>query len=236
MSIQLYTWPTPNGHKVQIMLEELATPYEVRPIDITQGAQFSDEFLAVNPNNKVPVIVDSDGPAGRPFTIFETGAILIYLADKFQQFMPTDPEQRYEALQWLMWQMGGLGPMVGQAQHFFSYAVEKHAYSIERHTNESYRLVRVMEQRLREREFLMGEYSIVDMACFPWIRVHKMVNMKLDEFPRVTRWYGTVRARPAVERGLKVLLDRWKSVPDTPGARENLFGDAQLGAFPRCDA
>ena len=227
MSIQLYTWPTPNGHKVQIMLEELGVPYEVKPIDITEGEQFTPEFLAANPNNKVPVIVDPDGPAGKPYTVIETGAILIYLADKFERFMPTDPEGRYEALQWLMWQMGGLGPMVGQAQHFFSYAVDKHPYSIERYTSESYRLVRVMEERLREREYLIGDYSIVDMACFPWIRVHKMANMTLKDFPNVTRWYGAIRARPAVDRGIKVLLDKWKSIPDTPGARENLFGTAQ---------
>ena len=224
MSIQLYTWPTPNGHKVQIMLEELGVPYDVKPVDITEGEQFTPEFLAVNPNNKVPVIVDPDGPAGKPYTVIETGAILIYLADKFYRFMPTDPEGRYDALQWLMWQMGGLGPMVGQAQHFFSYAVEKHRYSIERYTSESYRLARVMEERLGEREFLVGDYSIVDMACFPWVRVHKMANMTLKDFPNVTRWYSAVRARPAVDRGLKVLLDKWKSIPDTPGARENLFG------------
>jgi len=158
--IHLYTWPTPNGHKVQIMLEELDLKYDVVPIDITQGKQFDPTYLALNPNNKVPTIVDDDGPEGRPFVVFETGAILIYLAEKFGRFLPVDPGKRSEVLQWLMWQMGGLGPMLGQAQHFHRYATKKVPYAIERYTKEGRRLLEILDRRLDGREFVVDDYSI----------------------------------------------------------------------------
>lgn len=225
--IYLYTWPTPNGHKVQIMLEEVGLPYTVHPVDITRGAQFEPHYLALNPNNKVPTIVDEGGPHGKPFTVFETGAILIYLAEKTGQLMPAEPQGRSEVLQWLMWQMGGLGPMLGQAQHFHRYASEKVPYAIERYTKEGRRLLRVMEQRLDGRDHLAGDYSIADIACFPWLRIHKMANQSLEDLPRVSRWYGAIRAGLAVERGLKLLLDRWVDVTKSEEAQTNLFGDPQ---------
>lgn len=225
--IDLYTWPTPNGHKVQIMLEELALPYRTVPVDITEGAQFAPAFLAISPNNKVPTIVDSEGPGDAPYGVFETGAILLYLSEKTGRFMPRETAARYDALQWLMWQMGGQGPMFGQAQHFHSYAPEKVPYAMERYANEGRRLLGVMDARLGSRDYMMDEYSIVDMACFPWVRVHKMCGLTLDDFPNVARWYGVVRARPAVDRGLKVLMDRFKDIRTTESAKHNLFGDPQ---------
>ena len=228
--IQLYTWPTPNGHKVQIMLEEIGLPYAVHPVDIIRGAQFDPDYLALNPNNKVPTIVDDDGPGGKPFTVFETGAILIYLAEKAGQLMPTEPRARAQVLQWLMWQMGGLGPMLGQAQHFHRYATEQVPYAIERYTKEGRRLLCVMERQLNGRDYLAGDYSIADIACFPWVRIHKMANQSLDDLPEVSRWYAAIRARPAVERGLKLLLDQWVDVTKSEEARTNLFGDPQYRA------
>ncbi|WFU82478.1 glutathione S-transferase N-terminal domain-containing protein [Bradyrhizobium sp. CIAT3101] len=227
--IKLYTWPTPNGHKVQIMLEEIGLPYSVHPIDITQGAQFEPAYLALNPNNKVPTIVDEEGPDGRPFTVFETGAILIYLAEKTGRFMPSDPRARSEVLQWLMWQMGGLGPMLGQAQHFYRYATEKVPYGIERYTKEGRRLLKVMEKRLEGRDFLVDEYSIADIACFAWVRIHKMANQSLDDLPQISRWYSTIRSRPAVERGIKLMIDKWVDVTKSDDAKTNLFGKPQFG-------
>lgn len=225
--IKLYTWPTPNGHKVQIMLEEVGLPYSVHPIDITQGAQFDPTYLALNPNNKVPTIVDEEGPDGKPITVFETGAILIHLAEKTGRFMSSDLRARSEVLQWLMWQMGGLGPMLGQAQHFYRCATEKVPYGIERYTKEGRRLLRVMEKRLGDRDFLAGDYSIADIACFPWVRIHKMANQSLDDLPRVSRWYSTIRSRSAVERGIKLLIDQWVDVTKSEDARTNLFGKPQ---------
>ncbi|MGY8666026.1 glutathione S-transferase N-terminal domain-containing protein [Bradyrhizobium sp. UFLA05-109] len=225
--IHLYTWPTPNGHKVQIMLEEVGLAYEVHPVDITQGAQFRPDYLALNPNNKVPTIVDQDGPGGQPITVFETGAILAYLAEKTGQLMPANRRARSEVMQWLMWQMGGLGPMLGQAQHFHRYATEKVPYAIDRYTKEGRRLLSVMEQRLDGRNYLAGEYSIADIACFPWVRIHKMANQSLDDLPKVARWYSAIRSRPPVERGLKLLLDQWVDVTKSEEARTNLFGGPQ---------
>jgi GSH-dependent disulfide-bond oxidoreductase len=226
--IDLYTWPTPNGHKAQIILEEVGLPYRVHPIDITQGAQFDETYLALNPNNKVPTIVDQDGPGGQPYTVFESGAILVYLADKTGKLLPSEPAGRHEVMQWLMWQMGGLGPMLGQAQHFHRYAPERVVYAIERYTKEGARLLAVMDRRLAGREWLAGDaYSIADIACFPWIRIHKLANQSLENFPNIRRWYGSIRARPAVERGLSVLLDRWVDVTKSEDAQVNLFGDPQ---------
>lgn len=225
--IHLYTWPTPNGHKAQIMVEEIGLPYSVHAVDITRGEQFAPDYLTLNPNNKVPTIVDDDGPDGRPYAVFESGAILVYLAEKTSQLIPTDPAERYQVIQWLMWQMGNLGPMFGQAQHFHRYALEAVPYAVKRYTQEGRRLLGVLERRLSEREFLAGEYSIADIACFPWIRIHKMANQSLHDFPSIGRWYSTIRARPAVERGLKILLDSWVDVTTSETARVNLFGDPQ---------
>jgi GST-like protein len=199
----------------------------VHPVNIIRGAQFNRDYLAFNPNNKVPTIVDEEGPDGKPLTVFETGAILIHLAEKTGRLMPPDPRARLEVMQWLMWQMGGLGPMFGQAQHFHRYATEKVPYAIERYTKEGRRLLNVMERRLDGRDYLTGDYSIADIACFPWIRIHKMANQSLDDLPQVSRWYATIRARPAVERGLKVMLDRWVDVTKSEEARTNLFGGPQ---------
>lgn len=225
--IDLYTWATPNGHKAQIMLEEIGLPFEVHPIDITSGTQFDPQYLKLNPNNKVPTIVDRDGPAGRPFAVFESGAILLYLAEKIGKLLPRDPEGRSRAVQWLMWQMGGLGPMLGAAQHFHRYAPRPVPYALERYTKECYRLLDVMERQLGETEYLAGEYSIADVACFPWIRIHKMGGLTLEHYPNVRRWYGAIRARPAVERGLKILLDDWVDVSKSERAKRHLFGDPQ---------
>lgn len=225
--ITLFTWPTPNGQKVQILLEELGEAYAVQPVNIITGEQFEPEYLALNPNNKVPTIVDSNGPEERPFTVFETGAILLYLAEKYRQFLPSRPEARSEVIQWLMWQMGGLGPMLGQAQHFHSYAKEKVPYAINRYTREGRRLLEVMEHRLADREFLVDEYSIADIACFPWVRVHTMANQTIADLPNVSRWYSTIRARPAVDAGLAVLRKDWVSVITSDQAKETLFGDMQ---------
>ena len=224
--IDLYTWPTPNGQKVQIMLEEVGLPYRVVPVDITGGEQFHPAYLALNPNNKVPTIVENRGATDR-FVVFESGAILHYLAEKTGRLMPSDPDRRSEVMQWLMWQMSGLGPMFGQAQHFHRYAPETISYGIDRFTREGRRLLKVLDRRLRDRHFLCTEYSIADIACFPWIRIHKMANQSLIDFPNVARWYGTVRARPAVERGLKVLAESWVDVTKSSEARYHLFGAPQ---------
>jgi GST-like protein len=228
--IDLYTWPTPNGMKVQIMLEETGLPYTVKPVNIIAGEQFDPAYLALNPNNKVPTITDPDGPGGAPITMMETGAILLYLADKTGQFLPAtkdDPIAYWDALQWLMWQMGGLGPMFGQAQHFHSYATEDVPYAKERYLNEGKRLLGVLETRLASQDYICGEYSIVDMACFPWVRVNKMCGLSLKDWPKVSRWYGAIRARPAVEVGINVLMDRYIAIANSDEGKETLFGSTQ---------
>ncbi|ACI99334.1 glutathione S-transferase N-terminal domain-containing protein [Rhodospirillum centenum] len=208
MAIDLYVWPTPNGFKVSIALEETGLPYTVHPIDIGKGDQFRPEFLKIAPNNRMPAIVDPDGPGGRPISLFESGAILIYLAEKSGRFRPQDPAVWYTHLQWLMWQMGGVGPMFGQAGHFMIYAPEKVPYGIERYGNEAKRLMKVADTRLAEAEYLGGaEYGIADMATFPWLRVHERYGLVTDEYPNVRRWLETVAARPAVQRGLELLKE-----------------------------
>lgn len=222
--IDLYSWSAPNGHKVHILIEELGIPYRIVPINITAGAQHEAGYRAINPNGKIPAIVDHaplDG--GAPHTVFETGAILLYLAEKEKRFLPEDVRQRSEALQWLFWQVGGLGPMMGQAQHFFRYAPEQVPYGIARYQKETRRLLKVMDDRLQDRDYLGGEYSIADMACFPWVRIHKMTGVALDEFSNVLAWYGRVRARPAVGRGLDLLRDQWVDVTKSSEAKLNLF-------------
>jgi GST-like protein len=224
--IELYSWPTPNGHKVHIMLEECGLPYKVHAVDIGAGDQFRPEFLKISPNNKIPALVDPDGPDGKPIALFESGAILVYLAGKTGRFLPASVRGRYVALQWLMFQMGGVGPMLGQAHHFRLYAPEKIDYAINRYTNEAKRLYGVMDRRLADAKFFAGEYSIADIAIFPWTRSHANQGVDLAEFPNVKRWYETVDARPAVQRGVQVLADRRKPITDDK-SRETLFGAQQ---------
>ena len=202
--IELYYWPTPNGWKVSILLEELGVPYDLKLVNIGAGDQFKPEFLAISPNNRMPAIVDPEGPGGQPISVFESGAILQYLARKFGRFYPTDERRRVAVDEWLFWQVGGLGPMAGQAHHFRQYAPEKVAYGIDRYTNEVNRLYGVMNKRLQDREFLADEYSIADMACVGWIVPHKNQGQDLDDFPNLKRWFETLNARPAVEKGLAV--------------------------------
>ena len=226
--IDLYTWPTPNGHKVHIMLEETGLPYKVIPIDIGAGDQFDPDFLKISPNNKMPALVDPEGPDGQPISLFESGAILIYLAEKTGQFLSKEPRQRYTTIQWLMWQMGGLGPMLGQAHHFRQYAPEPIPYAVERYTNEANRLFGVAEKRLGETRHLAGDdYSIADMASYPWMRFPERQGVDLANYPNVTRWREEVIARPAVQRGCEVLAERRSNLPITDEAREMLFGKAQ---------
>jgi GST-like protein len=224
--IDVYSWATPNGHKVHIMLEECGLPYSVQAVDIGAGDQFTPEFLKISPNNKIPAIVDSDGPDGRPISLFESGAILVYLAGKTGRLLPPDVRGKYIALQWLMFQMGGIGPMLGQTHHFRLYAPEKIEYAINRYTNESKRLYGVMDRRLAEAEYFAGEYSIADISIFPWTRSHSNQGVDLAEYPNFERWYRAVAARPAVQRGVQVLADRRKPLVDDR-AREALFGATQ---------
>jgi GST-like protein len=225
--IDLYTWPTPNGHKVHIMLEEVGLEYRVHPININEGDQFDPEFLAISPNNKMPAIVDQDGPDGKPYSLFESGAILMYLADKTGQLMPTDMAGRYHVVQWLMFQMGSIGPLLGQTHHFRVYAPEPIPYAVDRYTREAGRLYGVMDRRLAESEFLAGEYSIADIACFPWLRRPERQGQRHEDFPNLKRWFDTIAARPAVQRGVEVLAEHQRTGPISAQARENLFGAAQ---------
>ena len=205
MTIDLYTWKTPNGRKVSIMLEELALPYAVHEVNIGQGEQHEPGFLAISPNNKIPAIVDPDGPAGEPFSLFETGAILIYLAEKTGRLLPTAARERSVAMQWLMWQMGGFGPMLGQAHHFLHFNPGKAPYAEERYHNESRRLYDVLDRRLGEAEYLAGaDYGIADIATFPWAARHAWHRVELADYPNVKRWYDALAARPAVQRGMVV--------------------------------
>ena len=222
--IDLYSWPAPNGQKVQILVEELGIRYRLIPIDITRGAQHEASYRAVCPNGKIPAIVDHAPPgSGAPVTVFESGAVLLYLAEKEKRFLPTGVHARSDVLQWLFWQVGGLGPMMGQAQHFFRYAPEPVPYGIDRYQAETRRLLQVMDERLDGRDHLCGDYSIADMACFPWIRIHKLTGVALEEFPRVQAWYGRVRSRPAVGRAMDLLRDRWVDVSTSAEAKRNLF-------------
>jgi len=223
--IDLYFWTTPNGYKATIMLAEIVAPYRVIPVDITAGDQFGPDFLKISPNNKIPAIVDHDGPNGNPLPIFESGAILLYLAEKSGQFLPSDPRARMDVLQWLMFQMGGVGPMLGQAHHFRRYAPDQIPYAIERYTKEAARLYGVIDRRLAEVEYLAGEYSIADIATFPWIRPHRWQGQELDIFPNLKRWYDSIKARPAVQEGLAVMADtkKWEAKPGSE-AWTNMFG------------
>jgi len=225
--IDLYSWPTPNGHKVHIMLEECGLPYRVHPINIGTGDQFQPEFLKISPNNKIPAIVDSEGPDGKPISLFESGAILTYLAAKTGKFLPKSDRAKYEALQWLMFQMGGVGPMLGQAHHFRIYAPEKIGYAIDRYTNEAKRVYGVMNKRLESSPWIGGKsYSIADIAIFPWLRSWQNQGIDWADYPALKAWYDRVDARPAVKRGVQVLADARKPLTDDK-ARHHLFGAGQ---------
>lgn len=225
--IDVYSWPTPNGHKVHIMLEECGLAYRAIPIDIGAGDQFKPDFLAISPNNKIPAIVDADGPDGKPISLFESGAILVYLAGKTGQFLGNTDRERYEALQWLMFQMGGFGPMLGQAHHFRIYAPEKIQYAIDRYTNEAQRLYGVIDQQLSKTEFLAGDhYTIADIAVFPWTRSFANQGIDWADFPHAKRWFDQISERPAVQRGVQVLADLRKPLTNDK-AKEALFGKTQ---------
>ena len=225
--ISVYSWATPNGHKVHIMLEECGLPYRTVAIDIGAGDQFKPEFLAISPNNKIPALVDPDGPGGKPISLFESGAILLYLAAKTGRFLPEDLAARYEVLQWLMFQMGGVGPMLGQAHHFRLYAPEKIPYAIDRYTNEARRLYGVMDKRIAKSRYIGGnDYSIADISIFPWVRSWKNQGIDWNDFPNLKGWFDEVSARPAVVRGVEVLASQRKPFVDDK-ARETMFGKTQ---------
>jgi GST-like protein len=233
--IQLFTWPTPNGQKVQILLEELGVAYGATAINILRGEQFAADFLAISPNNKIPAITDDEiSVDGRPLSVFETGAILIYLAEKFGAFLPSDLVGRTSVLEWTLFQCSSLGPMLGQATHFRRYAKEGHAYSIERYTSEAVRLYGVLERRLADREWIAaGEYGIADIATFPWICRHRRQGVMINDFPSVKKWLDRVSARPAVTRGMDLLKQAAIASPLDDQAHEKLFGkrgDASLSA------
>ena len=224
--IDFYTWSTPNGIKVSIMLEEVEQPYNIIPVDIGAGDQFKPEFLKISPNNRMPAIVDHDGPGGQPYSLFESGAILMYLAEKTTKLMPADTNGRYTVIQWLMFQMANVGPLLGQNHHFRHYAPEKIPYAIDRYTNEARRLYGVIDKRLAESAYLAGDdYSIADIATFPWLRSHERQGQDLNDFPDLKRWYEIIKMRPAVRRGIDVLKDLRREFDDK--THENLFGATQ---------
>jgi GST-like protein len=204
--IDLYFWPTPNGHKIRIMLEECGLPYRIRPVDISKGAQFKPAYLKISPNNKMPAIVDPDGPGGQPISVFESGAILQYLGRKTGKLYPADERARVEVEQWLFWQVGGLGPMAGQAHHFRLFAPKKIAYGIERYTTETSRLYGVLDKRLRGRMYIAGDYSIADIASYPWILSWQRQGQVIDDFPRIKIWMKRMAERPGVQRGMAKAL------------------------------
>jgi GSH-dependent disulfide-bond oxidoreductase len=225
--IDLHYWPTPNGHKITMFLEETGLPYRIIPVNIGRGEQFKPDFLAIAPNNRMPAIVDTEPKdGGKPLSLFESGAILMYLAEKTGRFLPSDTRAKYDILQWLFWQMAGLGPMAGQNHHFVGYAQEKLTYAIDRYVNETARLYAVLDQRLAGRDFIGDEYSIADMACYPWIVPHERQRQKLEDFPNLKRWFEAIRARPAVVRA----YEKGKQVNTQPTvddeARKFLFGQS----------
>jgi GSH-dependent disulfide-bond oxidoreductase len=225
--IEVYSWATPNGHKVHIMLEECGLAYRAHAVDIGKGEQFTPEFLAISPNNKIPAIVDPQGPDGEPISMFESGAILLYLATKTGKFLPESTRARYEVLEWLMFQMGGVGPMLGQAHHFRIYAPEKIEYAVNRYTNEAKRLYGVMDKRLAKSRYIAGpEYGIADIAIFPWLRSWKNQGVEWRDYPRLKGWFDEIEARPAVQRGVQVLAGLRKPLVDDQ-ARDALFGAQQ---------
>ena len=235
--IDVYFWTTPNGYKVTVMLEELGLKYKIVPVNIGRGNQFTPEFLKISPNNRMPAILDSEGPGGKPFAIFESGAILMYLAEKYGKLMPSETRGKYEVIEWLMFQMASVGPMLGQAHHFRLYAPEKLPYAIDRYTNEAHRIYNVIDKRLAEAAYLAGEYSIADIAVYPWLVPHNMQGQNLDDTPNLKRWYEEVRNRPAVQRGFAVMAEEVAKMREAAAARQrphdqeswnNLFGNKQL--------
>ena len=225
--IAVYSWATPNGHKVQIMLEECKLPYRAIPVNIGSGEQFQPDFLKISPNNKIPALVDPEGPGGKPISLFESGAILLYLAAKTGKFLPQSDRAKFEVLQWLMFQMGGVGPMLGQNHHFRLYAPEKLPYAIDRYTNEAKRIYSVIDQRLGTSKYLGGNsYSVADIATFPWLRNWQNQGIVLADYPHLERWFNTMAARPAVQRGVQVLAALRKPITGDK-EREILFGKTQ---------
>jgi len=226
---ELHAWPTPNGYKISILLEELGQPYSVIPVDIGAGDQFKPEFLKISPNNRMPALVDPNSADGKPLAIFESGAIMMYLAEKHGRFWPQDTRGKYAVMQWLMFQMASVGPMLGQAGHFHNYAPEPIKYAIDRYTNEGRRLYGVMDKRLGESAYLASDaYSIADMAVFPWLRFPERQGMNIDPFPNLKRWRDAIDARPAVKKGLELLADRRRVGPPDAKQKENLFGATQF--------
>jgi GST-like protein len=225
--IDLYYWPTPNGHKVTIFLEETGLEYKIVPVNIRKGEQFAPEFLKISPNNRMPAIVDTEGPGGKPYSLFESGAILLYLAEKTGQLMPSEMGARYRVVEWLMFQMANVGPMLGQAGHFRNAAPEKIPYAIERYTNESRRLFNVLDQRLAESPYVAGDYSIADIATYPWVvAALKAQPEQLDTRPNLKRWIDAIAARPAVRKGMAVMADQ-PHKPLTEEERSILYGAKQ---------
>ncbi len=225
--IDVFSWPTSNGHKVHIMLEECGLPYRVHPINIGAGDQFKPDFLKISPNNKIPALTDSEGPGGKPISLFESGAILLYLAAKTGKLLPKSDRQKYEVLQWLMFQMGGVGPMLGQAHHFRLYAPEKIEYAFNRYTNEAKRLYGVMEKQLEKKRFIAGnQYTIADIAIFPWLRNWQNQGIDWADYPHLKEWFDRIGNRPAVKRGVQVLAHARKPITDDK-SREVLFGKTQ---------
>ncbi|MGI9049820.1 MAG: glutathione S-transferase family protein [Rubrobacteraceae bacterium] len=224
--IDLYYWPTPNGHKPAIFLEEVELPYNIVPVNIGEGDQHDPEFLKISPNNKMPAIIDPEGPDGEPISIFESGAILLYLAEKTGRFFPQDPREKYKVLQWLMFQMGGVGPMLGQAHHFRKYAPEKISYAIDRYTSEAARLYGVMDRHLANTEYFAGnEYTIADIAIFPWLVSHDDQGQSMGDFPNLGRWYEGVKNRPAVQRALEIGKELRRPLDEmNEERRQMLFG------------
>jgi GST-like protein len=223
--IDLYYWPTPNGWKVSIALEELGLAYQMIPVNIGRGAQFEPEFLAISPNNRIPAIVDREPQdGGEPISLFESGAILLYLAEKTGRLIPGDPRGRKQVIEWLMWQMGGLGPMLGQAHHFRAYAPDKIPYAIDRYTNETNRLYGVLDKQLAGKEYICGDYSIADIACWPWIVPHERQGQKLEETPHLHRWYERIKSRPAVRRGFELGMELRQAGGTDEKAKQILFG------------
>ena len=227
--IDLYTWPTPNGHKIHIMLEETGLEYRVHPIDIGAGEQFKPEFLAISPNNKIPAMVDQRGPGGKRLALAESGAMLFYLASKTGRFLPQDERGRWEVMQWVMFQMGHIGPMLGQAHHFLQYAPEKIEYAMNRYRNEAKRLYRVVDKQVEENEWIAGsEYTIADMSIMPWLRFPERQGVNIDDYPRLRKWRDRIAARPAVKKALEVLADRRRATPSfSKEQAEVLFGATQ---------
>jgi GST-like protein len=225
--IELSYWTTPNGHKITIFLEETKTPYRIAPLNISKGEQFGEDFLKIAPNNRIPAILDT-APAdgGAPISVFESGAILQYLAEKTGKFLPADIRGKTDVMQWLFWQMAGLGPMAGQNHHFVQYAPEKIPYAMERYVKETNRLYGVLNKQLADREFIAGDYSIADMACYPWIVPHERQLQKLEDFPHLQRWFEAIKARPAVQRAYELAKEINQQPTVTEQSKALLFGQA----------